>query len=257
MTKFYQSDDTQRGPARVCIIASPGVGKTRLAGTFYKPYILDTDLGAGSLRAPRMTITERPMETILAELKKLTQSPVQADGTVTYSPREGIKPFSVGTVVVDSFDVVQVAKKIEMLGTKTKMEQGDWDRILNVMLPLLQVMKGLPIDLVVTSHVRQEEGEGDRPGLRTFAVQGALKTILPGEFGLILHMEALQGGKRVAYVNPAVVNGYQVVAKDRHAIFGAGTLKIDIPTQNGLPTDEIAKKIRAYHWGTEASDVRP
>jgi hypothetical protein len=236
------------GPARVCILGDSGVGKTRLAATFPNPYFLDLENGAGSTGKPRLFVppSANTSATVLNEIKALAGLAV-IDGAVKH-PKKG---FPISTLVLDSIDGIQETEKyFGVLKGRTKMQMQDWDTLYNVIFPLVLAWSSLPIHVVVVAHVKQEEGEEGKPGVKSFSLQGSFKDKMPRWFDYILHLAAGPDGKRFVITQPMISKGYQYKAKDRHGVLAAlakgGYIELPL-TEKGFPTSEISDTISKAH----------
>jgi len=247
-TQFIPAGSGARGPARVCILGEPGVGKTRLAATFPDPLFLDLENGAGTARPDGVNRIVIPTDrNALSEVRRVIQAlrktPCE-DGSILYTiDQETIK---VRTLVIDSVDAIQQpVKMFEILRGRTKMERQDWDTLLNKLTPLVLEWNALPINVVVTAHTRRLDGEGGRPGTMGFSVQGSLKAQMPRWFDYILHIVAGPDGKRFVVAQPTISKGYRYVAKDRHGTLGhlGKNGIIELPAQDGYPSSDIARAI--------------
>ena len=243
----------------VLVLGEPGVGKTRFAGTFPSPLFLDYEQGCSSA-----TPNGRPLTLEVATEKSTlttTRKIVAAIKKGEFDPETGLVTFvydghkmSCATLVIDTIDVIQLAcKQFDILTARDKMEREDWDVILNRMAPLMMDLNALPIHVVVTAHTKKREAFRDRkgiqhPGEAAIAMQGSIRNQLPGWFDLILHMITVDGrGRRAIVTGPKTLQGYKLLAKDRHGLLDH-TLndKGFIPQplgENGYPVPDIANII--------------
>ncbi len=248
--EFLPAGD-ERDVARVCIIGEPGTGKTRLAGTFPNPLFLDLERGAATAQpggVHRLVIptSNRTLDELGMVIDRLNKLPCE-DGVINFPIKNG-PVIPVQTLVIDTLDVVQqAAKMFDILRGRTRMERNDWDVLLNLMQPLVLKWNSLPINVVVIAHTKTIDGEGRKPGVRGFGVQGSLRTQLPGWFSVIMHLVAGPDGKRFVVTQPMISKGFRYVAKDRHGILADladeyGIIKVPA-NEAGYPNDTIAQTI--------------
>lgn len=198
-----------------CIIGEPGGGKTRLAGSWPKPFFIDIDNGAqsarpdGGVRREVIPTDRNILKDVRSKLKDLS------------------KDDSVETVVIDSVNMIQQAVKVAILRGRTKMQLQDWDQMLNLMVPLVMDWHAVPKHIVVIAHSRRRERDG-YPDIMTFAVQGTLRSQMPRWFDYILHLNVGQKGNRFVMTQPVVHQGVKYLAKDRHQAFK------DIANESGI-----------------------
>jgi len=247
MTLYIPKDGETGGPARVCILGEPGVGKTRLAASFPDSFIIDLENGASSTNRPRLNIlpSANARNQLQAELKKIKNYDRDKDGALLHP-----KGFRIGTVVIDSIDAVQEFEKYYgILMGKSKMKIQDWDTLYNIVFPVVLDWSALPVHVVVVAHVKQEEGEGTGVGVKGFSLQGAFKNRMPRWFDYIIHLTSGPDGQRYAVTHPMITKGYKYTAKDRHGTLDplkkAGV--IEIPAVDGFPSDAIAQAIVKVH----------
>lgn len=234
--------------ARVCIMGDPGVGKTRLAGTFPHPFFIDCENGAGTATPEGPNRLVIPMGATLVNdvkdaLKKLNKQKPDAEGFITY------RDMKIGTVVLDSADAIQQAAKVfSILRGRTKMERADWGTLLEIMTPVLLEWQSLPINAIIIAHTKRRAGETKRPGELGFSVQGALKDQMPRWFSIIMHIMAGTDGARYVVTQPMIHKNNRIQAKDRHNVLAElvdrnGIIKL--PAKDGYPSQDIANAICA------------
>lgn len=247
MTLYIPEEGRTEGPARICILGEPGVGKTRLAASFEDSYIIDLENGAASTGRPRYSIlpSVNARNQLQSELKKIKTYEKDKDGALLHP-----KGFRIGTVVVDSIDAVQEFEKYYgiLKGSRPKMKIQDWDTLYNVVFPVVLDWSALPVHVVVVAHVKQEDGESS-VGVKGFSLQGAFKNRMPRWFDYIIHLVAGPEGKRYAITHPMINKGYKYTAKDRHGTLDSLKTSgvINIPAEDGFPSTDIAKAIINAH----------
>lgn len=242
----------------VLIMGRPGVGKTRLAGTFPSPYFLDLENGAATAhpgKVRRMIIS--PDADILKNVNKVVtilKGKPQRDGGIVLQD-EDEQEFLVQTLVVDSVDIIQqaVADFAIMKGARFKMERADWGILLNMMRPLSLLLMSLPISVVVIAHTKTTEGENNRVGAMDLALQGSLRAQMPAHFDTILHIAERERNQRVVLTQPNIKMNSRWLAKDRHNDLRALADKegiIKLPANaDGYPNNEIANAIMGVSDG--------
>lgn len=216
-----------------CILGEPGGGKTRLAGTWPRPFFVDVDNGAasaipgGEVMRERIPTDRNILKVIRGKLKELD------------------KRDDLDTIVIDSINMVQQAVKVAILRGRTKMQLQDWDQMLNLMMPLVVDWHAVSKHVVVVAHSRRREKEG-QPDLLTFAVQGSLRSQMPRWFDCILHLNVGKEGQRFVMTQPIIYRGVKYMAKDRHQVLkdvsnDSGIIKLE--NNDGYPSDRIARAV--------------
>jgi len=236
---------------RVLILGRPGVGKTRLAGTFPNPYYLQLEPDGCTSGFPGITddaILDIPMSAgTLDALDKTLDAFMRADASNGHVELKS--GYKVQTVILDSIDAIQqtVATFDPMLKGKLKWSYDEWGILLNKVRPINMKLQALPLHVVMVAHTRTFEAEGrGQPGVMTLSVQGALARELPRWFSCILHIVEGPNMKRKVATQPTIYRGYRVEAKDRHDLLINLRDKegiVDLPATNGYPSDEIAKAL--------------
>lgn len=231
----------------VLILGRPGVGKTRLAGSFPEPFILDLENGAdtaypGKVRKIDIPTDAKTLATVKATVQSMSQCPFE-DGALQTSHGP------VQTIVVDSMDAIQQAvMDFSILkGSKTKMERSDWGTILNMVRPTLLLLRNLPIHAVVTAHTKTRDGEQNKSGVMDLAVQGALRDQMPRWFDVIMHIAEQPNAKRMLVTQGQIWNQYRWLAKDRHNLLrpladAKGLVQLDVD-EDFYPCSAVADAI--------------
>lgn len=252
MSITYAAPGQRKGTGtQVGILGLPGVGKTRLAATFYKPLFIDlepdgarTALDDGVHRA---VVSMSP--TTVADTIKLIQALKKApenDRVVEFKLGENI--IEVGTLVIDTLNVIQRSlQTFKILRGRSVMERRDWGVLLEEMQKLVLEWAGLPVDVVIVCHAKSREDEGKKINVVDFAVRGGLRDELPGWFSNIIHITAGKDGRRFVVSQPGVYNNTRFVAKDRHGVLVSlrdeKTKLIEITSEDGYPNRDIALAI--------------
>ena len=233
------------------ILGLPGVGKTRLAGTWPNPFFIDVDKGAASAHRGHVNRVEVDLDrgtrkSVIQILKKLNKQEAE-NGVIHYDVAEG-PTLEIGTVVIDTLDAIQKAcKTFEILGGKSNMSWDDYGRLLELMTELMLEWNNLPCHIVVCGHTKQREEEGERYGIATIKLAGSLRDEVPDWFDVILHVQAGQDGRRFVMSQPLVSRGVRYLAKDRHGLLtGLSNEKGFIELEDagdGYPSSKIADAI--------------
>lgn len=236
---------------RVLILGRPGVGKTRLAGTFPAPFFLQLEPDGCTTAFPGIpdeAILDIPMgpnslPTLESALDQLLRYKPDENGLIEL--KNGYKA---GTVVLDSIDAIQqiVADFDPALRNRMKWSYDEWGILLKKVRPINTKFQALPVHGVMVAHTRTHESQdGNKPGVMTLSVQGALGRELPRWFSCIMHIVEGARMKREVCVQPTIYNNYRVEAKDRHNLLKSLVNKngvIELPADDdGYPEGRIAQ----------------
>lgn len=242
------------------ICGSPGAGKTRLAATAPEPYFLDVEDGASSA-VPKERI--KVFETDKNIISSLSTQLV-ALKACKYFPKDrrlDVNGVSVMSVVVDSLDAVQQIHKYMVLGEEFKQwdQRKAWGKLLDAMVPVVFLMKSLPVPVIVVAHVHTSEPTYNsdntvrKYGWKGLAFQGQLEDQIMRWFSYVLHLMVVEEGKRRCYTQETFVQDYRITAKDRHNLFktlGSGKNHFMVTAdENGYPqTKAIATIFEQHKW---------
>jgi hypothetical protein len=213
--KWSQRLMTTLGPQsdkrRVMLYGRFGVGKTRLALQWPKPFIIDTDKG---LRTARTIDIDAPYISI-SRAHDSTWKLLQAIFT---DLREGNTPFEVQTLVIDSltnlseclmFDVMKtpprvVRSKGGMLQSQdrdnSKPEWDHYDIIRSRMITLFDEAADMNLNVVATAGVTLEKDEVLGTYVGEPNVLGGFRHIAPHTFDEVYYMTWEGTGDNVKYV---------------------------------------------------------
>jgi len=238
------------------IVGDPGAGKTRLAATAPFPYFLDTEGGAASAvpaeRIKRFNTDASILPDLKTELTRLKG--------LKYDPKERVIDidFPVGCVVIDTLDAVQQVYKYTVL---KPMNWGGnamamWGRLLDDLVPIIYLIKSLPVPVIVVTHSHSVEPlyKGDnlrRAGWKGLAFQGQLEDQIMRWFDYVLHLMVIEEGERICYTQPTTVQDYKITAKDRHGLYRSlGKLFFPIKAdKDGYPeTKAITTIFDSHVW---------
>lgn len=247
----------------ICIIGDSGAGKTSLASTWPNAYCVDLEGGGGLVydRDHRVNIDIGP--TMLSDTKRILSEILKCK----YDPAAQCYDYNgvaVGAVVLDSQDALQQVTKTETIqGRKTpygnnltaRMETQDWGTLLDVMLPIVYLLKKMRVPQIVVSHIKvtkpvyARDGETLRtPGRREFAAQGQYEDQAKRWFDYILHLRLNADGTREIFHQPCIYEDYEITAKDRYRAFQGKKNPANIPANDfGYPTVNILKLIHDIH----------
>lgn len=254
--QILSPDEEAYGPSRTLIIGEPGVGKTQMAALFPNPLFIETEKGAGSVKAWRLNVD--PDERCLGDVRDIFKNVKSAEKVKTSVPGEDHILYDFGAkgkqkiqaAVLDTFDTVQFTQKRKLLGSRTKMEWEDWGNLLELCAPLLEDIGVCPIHVVVTAHAKDEAPYRDQktnkwmPGSLGLDLQGAIAAKLPSWFDYILFLAAGDDGDRYVIWQPGVYKHheqpYKYLAKDRHHTFDS--LKTNGAPFSAYPWDKATDK---------------
>jgi hypothetical protein len=221
--KFYQAGEDRVEPRKIMILGRPGSGKTRLAGTFPKPFYIDIDKGAKTAlkgkQSPnrvQLDMSAGTRKEVKAILGKLSQRKPDENGIITYEVG-GEHEIEIGTVVIDTLSALQEACQIYevMRGART-MDYDKYNQLLSLMQELVPEWQNLPVHIVVNCHSKKRDVEGERFDEVKPNLTGSIRDLLPKWFDLILHMMVGRDGKRYVVTDEVVISGVKYLAKDRH-----------------------------------------
>lgn len=251
---------SEKGLARVCIIGGSGSGKTRLAASFPDPLFINLEpngpasalpggVWPSTINVPLNAKTSANVGKLIGGLST-KRTKVDEDGLpyFMYTLPGTDSEVKVKTVVLESLDFLQQTIKYhEILNRKSFMGQKEWGKLLDIMSPIVMSWSNLPVHFVATAHTKEQE-EDATGETSTFALQGGIRTQLPGWFSIILHT-VISGGGMYVVSNPVRSRGKMIMAKDRHGVCSdllndKGV--IDITTESGWPDEDIARAICGY-----------
>lgn len=231
-----------------CIIGEPGTGKTRLAATWPESLWLN---GEGDGNATALPGLERPqtidipptnnaVNELIKHMTALVNLEPDKEGYISY---QNMKAKS---VILDSFDVFQDVAKYQILGRRNTMEMRDWGVLETVMRPILMMTMAMKVPMVVVAHVNTiDRGEGLQ-GRKTWSLQGGIKARMDRTFSEILHLVIAKDGSRVVATQPYVLDGYMLLAKDRHQRLKSLANNngfVPVVAHDGYPDTQIADAI--------------
>lgn len=242
------------------ILGRPGVGKTRLAGTFPDAFFLDTEGGA---RTAYPGVVKRQIVKPDAGVLSTVRTAVDKLGKLRFENGAlwGTDGNPIRTVAVDTIDAIQQAVidfKI-LRQTRVKMERGDWGVLITMIRPLNMLLQSLPVNVVVVGHTKTRDGEDKRVGVMDLAVQGALKDQMPRWYDCILHICERPDSKRIVFTQPTIKYGARWLAKDRHRVLSSiadreGVIRLPV-NENGYPSPAIAQAITGWSDDRSNSDT--
>ncbi len=249
MSITYAAPGQRKGTGiQVGILGQPGVGKSRLAATFFKPFFIDLEPDGATSALPdgvhRAVIPMSPttMEDVIKVIRSI-KAVEPEDGVIDYKTAEGTH-VEIGTLVIDTLNVIQRSlQTFKILKGRNVMERRDWGRLLEEMQKLVLEWAGLPIDVVIVCHSKvRSDDDGKKITIADFAVRGGLRDELPGWFSNILHVTAGADGKRSVITQPGIFKGTRYVAKDRHGKLSdlAKHGVAPLTGENGYPNRDIA-----------------
>lgn len=199
---FY--DNPEKQYLRVLLYGEPGCGKTTLAGTFPKPFFIDTDKGG-------RTLSKMHLPAIKLE-----------DGNRTFdeimSILEGIKqkkpPFDIEieTLVIDGFtaladflmtDILKYPKASGKISRNPVTSNPEWDdyRVLGAELrAITKYLQDFEMNIVGTCGVKLEKDEIRGTFVGQPDILGGFRNVVGHKFDEMYFMEVKARGKEVDYV---------------------------------------------------------
>lgn len=204
------------GGITAIILGDTGIGKTTMAATFPSPIFLDLDQGGEFIDCPRILITEPDPRKALEDLQK-------AIGDLERAFSEPKPKYE--TIVLDTLDeLVWLAKEGLMAevgrardrksGGADWMSPADWDRLLNIVLPILRRLKRLPGNFVIVSQSKRFEVEGEET-YWSLAAQSSARDIVTKMAGWIFHLVPTTSGTPMVLTRPTKGKSGVFRAKDR------------------------------------------
>lgn len=186
------TDGTKNKFIRCLLIGPSGAGKTRLAGAFPNPFVINCDKGLATLRQkhiPYYTIEPyTKAHTIVLEIMKACKL-----GT---APFDSLK---VETLVIDSLTSLSDLMELELVkfpreasgeANKEVMSLPDFRVHRRRVLNLVRYAQDLPVNVVFTANLKTDKDEITGSLIQVPSVAGAqLPTEMPALFDEVYYME--------------------------------------------------------------------
>lgn len=227
-----------------------GLGKTRLAANLVDPQRMlwistevdgDTTAVRGRYQPPRRVdlalrgdcVTR--IADILNRIKDVNGQP-QLDGNPT------------DLVVIDSLDGVQAAVKYESVKGDRRMDQKSWGDLKDAMWPLLRAITNTPVTVVGIVHSEIKLDQSTQRLRATLTLEGGFRTQI--QSACSVHAIIVPGAdpnNRYLVTKPTLSNGVLYDGKDRHGIFGPGSVRIT--GEDGYPPLSVTQIFTSYLKG--------
>lgn len=234
----------------ILVSGQSGLGKTRLAANLVDPQRMlwistevdgDTTAVRGRCQPPwRVDLALRgdcvtKIVDILNRIKDVNGQP-QLDG----------KPIDL--VVIDSLDGVQAAVKYESIKGDRRMDQKSWGDLKDAMWPLLRAINNTPVTIVGIVHSEIRTDQLTQKLRASLTIEGGFRSQI--QAACSVHAIVVPGAdpnNRYLVTKPILSNGVLYDGKDRHGIFGSGSVKIT--GDDGYPPLSVTQIFTSYLKG--------
>lgn len=190
------------------VVAPPGAGKTRMASTFPDPFYISAEAGLLSVRDRDVPYAEVKTKDDVLGIKAVLENPRLIEKHIA-------RP--VKTVVIDTFDeVMRIYKRSRVQETKKNFAIGDWDWLAEQLQGLVRGLRALPMNLVITCHIKDEtDGES---GEVWFApdLQGQIKNWIPSAVDIATVLQTSSQVTMVDGEKQVVTSRWLQTYADRH-----------------------------------------
>ena len=248
MALTVQTSGNVEVPTLSMLVCGPGgAGKTRLSSTFPDPFYISAEAGLLSVRDRDVPYAEVETREDILGVKAVLEQP-------TLIKKHIGRP--VQTVVIDTFDeVLGIYKRSRVVETKKAFAIQDWDWLAEQLKGLVRGLRKLPMNLVITCHLKDEsDGETGEMWFEP-ALQGQIKPWLPTAVDIATVINASSQVKMVDGEKQVVTNRWLQTYPDRQHKWIKDRFG-HLPPQ--LPVDfegDYQRIFEAAYKGLEAPDL--
>lgn len=185
---------------KALIVGPPGSGKTLTSSTWKKPLLASAEGGLMSIADRNIPYIDIRRSEDLFQLKLLMED--EAD------VQKKVLGFAPETFVVDTIDEIQkllVRERLEET-KKDSMEIRDWGWLGETMRAIVRGLRNLPMNVLMTCHVKETKDEGTGRVFFVPALQGAMGDEIPAYVDLAVLLKSttntvVEDNKTVRKVN--------------------------------------------------------
>lgn len=185
---------------KALVVGEPGSGKTRFSSCWPDPLFVSAEGGLMSVADRGVHAVEvGDVQTLREVLQALKQSPEVQEQQLGFAPR---------TVVLDTLDEIAriSTKERNVQKNQESLKRDDWNWLGDHMRGITRVFRNLPMNVVVTCHIKQVTDEETGGTWFKPQLQGAFGDEVSGYFDIAGVLRArnrveLEDGNKVQYVD--------------------------------------------------------
>lgn len=200
---FFDKMEVQQ--IRTLLYGEPKVGKTRLAGTYPKPFFIDTDRGGmtlSNLHIPYLELHEG--DEVYAIISSILQKGLKGEGPFSEGKIETIVFDSISTLadhlLMDSMEHPPAgSKRMPKKADQDKAEFDNWGELLARLRHIFRLCKDLKLNVVGICGVQIDKDEKNGGMVGRPLIQGSFRNEIGHHFDSIFYLSKEGSGANIDY----------------------------------------------------------